>query len=170
MANKKENAPKHIQAIANTAGFHFAMIEQGGTSLYPSLAQRVTHREVLRILLSIGPTETMHFQTWQDKAGNAPPLTDPTNGLVFPDLKAPPLGGEDFQTNLIMPEPCPFLSRKFPVCSIIRPTETKGAAMGAQKFLTDTGLFRGQSTEFFAVLTQLAQAADAARGHGEGNS
>src|SRR5207237_1499514 len=60
--------PDHLQAIANTAGFHFAFIEQGGTSLYPSLAQRVTHNEVLRILLSIGPTETMHFQTWQDKA------------------------------------------------------------------------------------------------------
>lgn len=157
--------PDHIQAIANTAGFHFAMIEQGGTSLYPSLAQRVTHPEVLRILLSIGPTETMHFQTWQDKAGNAPPLTDPTNGLVFPDLNAPPFDGEDFNTNLIMPEPTIFLSRKFPPVSIIRPTETKGAAMGALKFLTDTGLFRGQSSAFFAFMSQLAQAADAAR-HG----
>src|SRR5229473_1399394 len=29
----------HIQAIANTAGFHFGFIEQGGTSLYPTLAQ-----------------------------------------------------------------------------------------------------------------------------------
>src|SRR6266700_2956186 len=116
--------PKHLQAIANTAGFHFAFIEQGGTSLYPSLAQRVTHTEVLRILLSIGPTETMHFQTWQDKAGNAPPLTDPTNGLVFPDLNNPP--SEDTQTNLIMPEPTIFLSRKFPVVSIIRPTQTEG--------------------------------------------
>jgi len=67
----------HIQAIANTAGFHFATIEQGGTSLYPSLAQRVTNVEVLRVVLSIGPTEAMHFQTWQDKAGNAPALTDP---------------------------------------------------------------------------------------------
>jgi len=85
----------HLQAIANTAGFHFAMIEQGGTSLYPSLAQRVTHTEVLRILLSIGPTEAMHFQTWQDKAGNAPPLTDPTNGLVFPDLNSPSVWGGD---------------------------------------------------------------------------
>ncbi len=66
----------HLKAIAITAGFHFAFIEQGGTSLYPSLAQRVTNPEVLRILLSIGPTETMHFQTWQDKAGNATPLTD----------------------------------------------------------------------------------------------
>jgi hypothetical protein len=150
----------HLQAIANTAGFHFAMIEQGGTSLYPSLAQRVTHPEVLRILLSIGPTETMHFQTWQDKAGNAPPLTDPVTGLTFPDLNA---DGELLQTNLIMPEPTIFLDRKFPVVSIIRPTETQGAAMGALKFLTADGLFKGQSAEFFTVMTNLALAADAAR-------
>jgi hypothetical protein len=150
----------HLQAIANTAGFHFAMIEQGGSSLYPSLAQRVTHKEVLRILLSIGPTETMHFQTWHDKAGNAPPLTDPTNGLTFPNLVGN--GNEDTQSNLIMPEPTIFLDRKFPVCSIIRPTETEGAAMGALKFLTDTGLFVGQSQSFFASMKQLAQAADAA--------
>jgi hypothetical protein len=152
--------PDHLQAIANTAGFHFAMIEQGGTSLYPSLAQRVTHSEVLRILLSIGPSETMHFQIWHDTAGNAPPLTDPTNGLVFPDLNAL---GEDFETDLVMPEPTIFLDRKFPICAIIRPTETKGAAMGALKFLTDTGLFVGQSPEFFAFMTKLAQKADAAR-------
>jgi hypothetical protein len=154
---------KHIQAIANTAGFHFASIEQGGSSLYPSLAQRVSSVEVLRILLSIGPTETMHFQTWQDKAGNAPPLTDPTNGLVFPDLNSPPFGGEDFQTNLIMPEPTIFLNRKFPPVSIIRPTETEGAATGAAHFLTNSGLFKGQSKEFFTVLFQLAQEADAAQ-------
>src|ERR1700737_1066807 len=155
-------SPKdHIQAIANTAGFHFGTIEQGGTSLYPSLAQRVSSPEVLRILLSIGPTETMHFQTWQDKAGNAKPLTDPTNGLEFPDLNAS--GSEDTQTNLIMPEPTFFLKRTFPVVSIIRPTETKGAAMGAVKGLTDDGLFRGQSKEFFTLLHGLAEAADAAR-------
>ncbi|MFL5586149.1 MAG: ferritin-like domain-containing protein [Ktedonobacteraceae bacterium] len=157
-------SPKnHIQAIANTAGFHFAFIEQGGTSLYPSLAQRVANPEVLRILLSIGPTETAHFQTWHDKAGNAPALRDPTNGLVFPDLNAPPFGGQDFQTNLIMPEPTIFLSRKFPAVSIIRPTETKGAAMGALKALTDDGLFIGQSPAFFALLHDLAAQADAAQ-------
>jgi Ferritin-like domain len=156
-------SPKdHLQAIANTAGFHFAFIEQGGTSLYPSLAQRVKNKEVLRILLSIGPTETAHFQTWHDKAGNAPALTDPTNGLVFPNLNVPPFGGEDFQTNLIMPEPTVFLSRKFPVCSIVRPTQTKGAAMGALKALTANGLFRGQSRAFFATLRSLAEAADEA--------
>jgi hypothetical protein len=153
----------HLQAIANTAGFHFCFIEQGGTSLYAGLAQRVTHPEVLRILLSIGPTEAMHFQTWHDKAGNAPPLTDPTNGLVFPDLNA---DGELTQTNLIMPEPTVFLDRKFPIVSIIRPTETEGAAMGAVNALTADGLFIGQSPEFFAVLTGLAKAADAAR-HGK---
>ena len=153
----------HLQAIANTAGFHFASIEQGGSSLYPSLAQRVTDPEVLRILLSIGPTETMHFQTWQDKAGNAPPLTDPTNGLVFPDLNKPPFDTEDFNTNLIMPEPTIFLDRKFPVCSIIRPTETNGAATGAAAFLTASGLFEGQSQAFFDALFTLANEADDAR-------
>jgi hypothetical protein len=155
-------SPDHLQAIANTAGYHFAFIEQGGTSLYPALAQRVTHPEVLRILLSIGPTEAMHFQTWHDKAGNAPPLTDPTSGLVFPDLNA---DSELTQTNLIMPEPTVFLERKFPVVSIVRPTQTKDAAMGAVDALTADGLFIGQPTEFFTVLKGLAKAADAAR-HG----
>ena len=153
----------HLQAIANTAGFHFAFIEQAGLSLYASLAQRVTSTEVLRILLSIGGSETMHFQTWQDKAGNAPPLTDPETGLTFPDLNAE---GELFQTNLIMPEPTIFLDRKFPVCSIIRPTETEGAAMRALKALIDDGLFIGQPPAFFGFLRKLAGAADKARrGH-----
>ncbi len=134
-----------MQAIANTAGFHFGFIEQGGTSLYPSLAQRVDDVEVLRVLLSIGPTEAMHFQTWHDKAGNAPALTDPTNGLVFPDLNSPPFGGEEFQTNLIMPEPTVFLNRSFPIVSIVRPTETEGAAMGAVKPV------RHQATAAFAA-------------------
>lgn len=159
--------PNFLQAIANTAGFHFPTIEQGGNSLYPSLAQRATSVEVLRILISIGPTETMHFQTWSDKAGNAPPLTavDPVTGVsvTFPDLNSTPFGGETFQTNLIMPEPCPFLSRKLPPCSIIRPTETKGIAMGVVNFLTAMGLFIGQPPAFFELLRDLASEADAAR-------
>lgn len=159
--------PNFLQAIANTAGFHFPTIEQGGNSLYPSMAQRATSVEVLRILISIGPTETMHFQTWADKAGNAPPLTaiDPVTGVsvTFPDLNSAPFGGEEFQTNLIMPEPCPFLSRKLPPCSIIRPTATNGVAMSVVTFLTDMGLFRGQSAAFFGYLQNLAREADAAR-------
>jgi hypothetical protein len=156
----------HLKAIAFTAGFHFAFIEQGGTSVYPSLAQRVTSPEVLRILLSIGPTETMHFQTWQDKAGNATPLTDvdPVTGatVTFKDLT---MGQpESLQSNLIMPEPTPFLSRKFPICSIIRPTETKGAAMATLKSFVDDGLFIGQKDQrFFDLLHDLAEDADEAR-------
>ena len=157
------NDPNFLQAIANTAAFHFPTIEQGGNSLYPALAQRATDAEVLRILMSIGPTETMHFQTWSDKVGNAPPLTavDPVTGVsvTFPDLD---VTNELFKKNLIMPEPCPFLSRSLPIVSVIRPTKTQGAAMAALRFLTHMGLFIGQSQEFFAYMTQLAQQADAA--------
>ncbi|HMH04548.1 MAG TPA: ferritin-like domain-containing protein [Candidatus Udaeobacter sp.] len=156
-----------LQAIANTAAFHFPTIEQGGNSLYPSLALRATHTEVLRILISIGPTETMHFQTWSDVAGNAPPLTavDPVTGVsvTFPDLE---VEDELFDKALIMPEPCPFLDESLPICSIIRPTKTEGVAMGTLQFLTDMGLFMGQSPAFFAFMTELARLADHARAGG----
>jgi hypothetical protein len=105
---------KHLQAIANTAAFHFATLEQAGTSLYPALAQRVQDPEVLKVVLSIRPTET-----------------------TFPRFD-------------------------LPVSSIIRPTNTKGAAMGAAKFLTAMGLFKGQPPAFFAALKTLARQADAA--------
>ena len=160
-----------INAVGFTAGFHFPWIEQGGSSLYPMLAQRATNVEALRILLSIGGTEICHFQTWQDKAGNFLPVSnviDPVTGVsvTFPDLNSPPFGGEDFQTNLIMPEPTTFLSRQFPPCSIIRPTETRGAAMGAANALTADGLFIGQSKQFMQLLQDLAADADKAmRGH-----
>jgi hypothetical protein len=158
--------PNFLQAIANTAGFHFATIEQGGTTLYPAMAQRATHHEVLRILISIGPTETMHFQTWQDKAGNAPMLTavDPVTGVSvsFPDL-TPDSTDEILKANLIMPEPCPFISPDLPRCSVIRPTETKNIAKGVVKFLTAMGLFAGQSSAFFDLMNDLAEDADEAR-------
>ena len=155
-----------LTAIAFTAGFHFAFIEQGGSSLYPMLAQRVSNVEVLRILLSIGGTEISHFQTWQDKAGNATPLdaVDPVTGVKvsFKDLTNPKVG-PNLQANLIMPEPTTFLDPDFPVCSIIRPTNTTNAAMGAVKGLTDDGLFIGQTPDFFKFITELATLADAAR-------
>jgi len=154
----------HIQAIANTAGFHFGTIEQGGTSLYPALARRTRDAEVLRVVLSIGPTEAMHFQTWQDKAGNAPALTDPETGLEFPNLKES--SNEELKANLIMPEPTPFLRRSLPIVSIVRPTQTQGIAMGVVEFLTAMGLFKGQSAGFFDALKQLAHEADAAKPRG----
>ncbi len=150
----------HVQAIANTAGFHFAFIEQGGSSLYTTIARKVTGLETLRVVTSIGGTEVAHFQTWHDKAGNAPPLTD--NGLTFPDFNTPPFNGEIFQKNKIMPEPCRFISAALPLCSIIRPTKGAGVAMGAVKAFTDDGLFIGQSPQFFDFLRRLANEADEA--------
>ena len=161
---------KHLQAIANTAAFHIPTVEQGGGSLRLAMAQRATSVEVLRLLISMGPIELMHFQTWSETAGNTPPLTDPTNGLTFPDLNSgvDPNNGatgaavkEMFQTSLIMPEPCPFISTSLPVCSVVRPTNA--TATGALKFLTAMGLFIGQSNAFFTFMTNLATAADAAQ-------
>src|SRR5580658_406872 len=163
---------EHMQAIANTAAFHMPTVEQGGGTLRIALALRVTSAEVQQIVTSIGPIESMHFQTWHEKAGKAPAIVDPTNGLSFPDLNDgidPNTGASGtavlkmFQTNLIMPVPCPFISTSLPVCSVIRPTNTTGAATGALKFLTAMGLFIGQSDDFFSFMTELATAADAAQ-------
>jgi hypothetical protein len=160
------NDSNFLQAIANTAGFHFANVEVGGSSLYPSLAQRVSSVDVLRILLSIGGTEIMHFQTWHDKAGNAVPLSakDPVTGVnvTFPDLTQDSVG-EDLKSNLIMPEPTAFLSRQLPVCSIIRPTATEGAALAALQGFIKMNIFAGQSKAFLNFVTGLAAEADNAR-------
>jgi hypothetical protein len=161
-----DNPSDHVKAIAFTAGFHFGYIEQGGTSLYATLAQKVTSLEVLRIVLSIGGSEIMHFQTWQDKAGNATPLTDfdPINNstVTFADLTTGQ--PETLQSNLIMPEPCEFISPHLPPCAIIRPTgpgqlDARGAI---NSFIAD-GLFNGQPAHFLQLLNSLAHAADSAR-------
>ncbi len=183
-SNPPSSITSKLQAIAFTAGFHFAFIEQGGTSLYPALAQKVTNLEVLRILLSIGPSETMHFQTWQDKAGNAnqgnSPLTvtDPVNNstVTFRDLHVAQgesqnetdNQGRVLQANLIMPEPTHFLDKNFGPVAIIRPTSTLngGAVASVQSFAND-GLFldpsTGKNTGIVARLMRLAEEADEAR-------
>jgi hypothetical protein len=155
-----------LKAIAFTAGFHFAFIEQGGTSLYAALAQKATSLEVLRILVSIGGSEIMHFQTWQDKAGNATPLTftDPVNKstVTFEDLTTNQ--PEDLQANLIMPEPCDFLHKELEPVAIIRPTSDKlGGAIAAAKSFLDDGLFIGQTQAFINKFFALAAEADEAR-------
>jgi hypothetical protein len=61
-----------------------------------------------------------------------------------------------------MPEPCPFLSRSLPPCSVIRPVSIFGAQVAVQ-FLTNMGLFIGQPPAFFASLKDLAAKADAAK-------
>ncbi len=155
-----------MQAIANTAGFHFAFIEQGGSSLYSIMALKASSLEVLRIIVSIGGVETNHFSLWHDKAGNAvaQPLagvTDPQTGVTFPDLNAK--GGELNQTNLILPEPCEFLHKSLPDCSIVRPTlDSNGGAVAAIHGFTADRLFEGQSPKFFRTVRLLAREADAA--------
>ncbi len=155
----------HIQAIANTAAFHFGFIEQGGSSLYSAMVQKANSLEVLRIVVSIGGDEVAHFLEWVDFSGNGvqPPLapfTDPTNGLTFPNFDATP--NPLLQTNLIFPVPCEFISPNLPNCAVIRPTDPEGIAAGAVKALTNDGLFIGQSDEFFDVLHHLAEEADEA--------
>jgi hypothetical protein len=173
-----QNITTHLQAIAFTAGFHFAFIEQGGSSLYPTLAQKVTNLEVLRILLSIGPSETMHFQTWQDKAGNALPISDTDNGpggtgatVTFSTLSQAQgetdpesLNGDTLQANLIMPEPTHFLDPDLGPVAIVRPTSTEfGGAVASTKSFADDGLFIGQPKQFTDLLFDLAHEADQAR-------
>jgi hypothetical protein len=152
-----------IQAIANTAAFHFAAIEQGGTSLYAALALNVTNPTVLRILLSIGGAEVNHFAIWHDKAGNAPAVTIPgSGGVSFPDFEDFQ-GNEAKQNNLIMPEPCAFI-KGLPPCSIIRPILIPNAgAVHALHAFSGSGIFSGQSQTFLSMLSSLASAADAAQ-------
>ncbi len=156
----------HVQAIANTAAFHFGAIEQGGSSLYSALAQKATNLEVLRIAVSIGGDEVAHFLEWVDFSGNGvqppiAPLTDPDTGLTFPnfDVTVNPA----LQTNLIFPVPCEFISPNLPNCAVIRPTNPAGIAGGVVAFLTAMGLFTGQSPAFFKTLSTLAKQADAAK-------
>src|SRR6201981_4034910 len=153
----------HVQAIANTAGFHFGFIEQAGTSLYATLSQKVSSPEVLMITLGIGGAEIMHFQVWHDKAGNAVALTDnqPGGTLTFVNLaQGQP---ESLQANLIMPEPTDFI-KGLPEVSIIRPTGAGQLdATGAIKGFIEDGLFIGQPNELQQFLLNLAAEADAAR-------
>jgi hypothetical protein len=163
------NNVNHIQVIANTAAFHFGMIEQGGSSLYAAMSQKVSEPEVLQITLGIGGDEIAHFLEWVDFAGNGvqqpvAPVTD--SGLTFPDFfNNPPLSPASLvQPSLIFPVPCEFISPDFPHVAIIRPlTDRFAGAVAAVASLTADGLFTGQSRRFFNTVQALAEEADAAR-------
>jgi len=163
-----DNADR-IQVIANVAAFHFGYIEQGGSSLYAALSQKVTSPEVLRITLGIGGDEVAHFLEWVDFAGNGvqgpvAPVTDA--GLTFPDFFAnPPLKPASLvQPSLIFPVPCEFISAKLPHVAIVRPlTDKFGGAVATIESFTADGLFLGQSKKFLRELNTLANEADAAR-------
>jgi hypothetical protein len=163
----------NIQAIANIAAFHFGSIEQGGSSLYATLSQKVSSAEVLKITLSIGGDEICHFLEWVDFAGNSVQLPiggslPAANGLpAFPNFDAsatsPGAVNPLLQTNLIFPVPCEFISADLPHCAVIRPTSAGQIdAVGLVNAFIADGLFIGQPQSFIEVLTELAAEADAA--------
>ena len=162
--------PNHMQAVANTAGFHFGYIEQGGSSLYAAMSQKVTDPEVLAITLGIGGDEVAHFLEWVDFAGNGvqqpvAPFTDPLSGLTFPDFfNNPPLTPANLvQPSLIFPVPCEFINPSLPKVAIIRPlTDRFGGAVATIASFTADGLFVGQSKKFLNLLNLMAFEADAA--------
>ena len=165
-ANPNFKGNDHIQAIANVAAFHFGYIEQGGSSLYGALSQKVSSPEVLKITLGIGGDEVAHFLEWVDFAGNGvqtpvAPFTDKISGLKFPNFFSPlnPL----IQPSLIFPVPCEFINANLPHCAVIRPSDDKFAgAVAAIASFTADGLFVGQSPKFLQTLKQMAEEADAA--------
>lgn len=161
-----------MQAIADVALFHFVTIEQGGTSLYPTLALKVTNVDVLRILVSIGPVEAFHFATFEGSLESLPPLTVPATAtspaMDFPDLKN---NHTETPDNLdaagVMPDPCTFLRKDLPQCSVVRPTTVaKAGAVAAARGFIDSGLFTGQPKAFTDLLLNLAGAADRAKRNG----
>jgi hypothetical protein len=160
----------HIQAIANVAAFHFGFIEQGGSSLYATLSQKVSSLEVLKITLSIGGDEIAHFLEWVDFAGNGvqvpvAPFKDPISGLSFPDFfNNPPLQPPSLvQPSLIFPVPCEFINPNLPHVAIIRPLSDRfGGAVATIASFTADGLFNGQSRQFLKTLQIMAAEADAA--------
>ena len=160
----------HIQAIANVAAFHFAYIEQGGSSLYATMSQKASDPEVLEVILGIGGDEVAHFLEWVDFAGNGvqqpvAPFEDPISGLSFPDFfNNPPLQPPSLvQPSLIFPVPCEFISPNLPHVAIIRPlTDRFAGAVATIASFTADGLFDGQSREFLRTLQIMAAEADAA--------
>ena len=116
-----------------------------------------------RITLGIGGDEIAHFLEWVDFAGNAvsaPVAPVTAEHLTFPNFLK---DGSALQPNLIFPVPCEFISSSLPLCATIRPlTDGVAGARAVVNFLTDMNLFQGQSSQFFGLLTKMADAADAA--------
>jgi hypothetical protein len=157
----------HLQAIANVAAFHFGYIEQGGSSLYAAMSQKVSDPEVLKVTLGIGGDEIAHFLEWVDFAGNGvqppvAPFTDSESKLTFPNFFSPL--NPQIQPSLIFPVPCEFINANLPHVSIIRPLSDKfgGATATINSFIAD-GLFIGQNPQFINTLLQMADEADDAQ-------
>ena len=149
---------RDVKTAAMAAAFHFATIEQGGASLYASLMQKVSSLDVLLILASIGPVEFYQFAAFHKSLENFKAKNKDDGGPQFPDLR-----GNPNLAMAILPEPANFLLPSYPLCSVLRPSNTANAGAGAAATgLVQSGLFEGQSNDFFNAVVALAGAADAA--------
>lgn len=152
---------QEVQLAAHAAAFHFCAIEQGGASLYNHLLSQVSSLDALAIVASIGPTEFYHFGVFQTSLEGIFALSG--NGLFFPNIK-----GNRPVAEKVMPTPCAFLRRDFPLCSIVRPrSKALAGARAAAVGLAQSGLLTDpenpqRNADFVAAALALADAADAA--------
>ncbi len=153
--DNRKLSDNEIQLIANSAAFHFCTTESTGASIYPSLIPKVTNLDVLRILMSIGPTEAYFFCSFHQSLEGLPAISG--DGLVFPDVKINDIGAHH------IPHTCKFLDLDLPHACVVRPTHTEngGAVHLIQAGIT-SGLFKGQSNKFLDKVMNLAMRADAA--------
>ncbi len=144
-----------MQLIANSAAFHFVATEQVGASIYPTMIPKATNLDVLRILTGIGPSEAYFFASFHQSLEGLPAISG--HGLVFPDVHVNDIGAHH------IPHPCKFINPALPLACVVRPgtTPNSGAVHLVQGGI-NSGLFRGQSQQFFDTLMGLAVAADAA--------
>ncbi len=163
--------PAQIQAMANTAVFHFGYIEDACARLYSSLSQNLKRARVLKVALSIGGDEIAQFLTWADFARVA------TQGPPFCFGKSRPSteNGMPYWTSNIhhrqsfshdelnFPASGDFMSKILRQCPAVLPRDDQfdGAAATINSF-TQNGLFVAQSPDFLRKLAQMAQDADAA--------
>lgn len=167
------DGPSHVQAIANTAAFHFGYIEYLVSSLYATFSHKLKRAKVLKVALGIGGNEIAHFLEWVDFAGNAvqwPPFQ-------FDTLPSP-MDGYDPQvgTRTKVTAPLDHRSLNFPVptdvtsqflndCASLLPLEPRFGAVNTIYNFSQNGLFVGQSPEFLRTLLQMAEDADSALGN-----
>ena len=146
-----------LGAIVRVAAFHFASIEQGGTSLYDQFVPFVKSKKVLRIVSSIYATEAIHYAIFRDSLGGVTAFTSGDGKLVVPDLTE----GQN-ELSHVFPKRCDFLDKSLkPTCSVIRPSSPANAgAVATVRALTASNLFKGQSDAFFRAIMALARAAD----------
>ena len=164
-------SPSHVQAIANTAAFHFGYIEYLVSSLYATFSHKLKRAKVLKVALGIGGNEIAHFLEWVDFAGNAvqwepfqsDSLSSPMDGYDQ-HLATHANGATPFdRAALNFPIPPDVTSEFLTDCAALLPLETRfGGAVNTINSFSQNGLFVGQSPEFLKTLVLMAEEADSA--------